>query len=97
MNLNEESLLEIRVKIVKLVEKLKRLETQEQQLLGKVEQLTLVIEDQKSTINILKDQNKIRKIAEALDVADGNKLEMKKTLSYYIREMDECIRLLSER
>jgi hypothetical protein len=52
--------------------------------------------EQKNTIISIEERNKIVKLAESLKNS-GNSRELKKLLSGYIRDIDECIRLLSER
>jgi hypothetical protein len=54
------------------------------------------IQQQKNTIETLQTQNKIVKLAEILPSTDEDKQELKKQLNVYIKQIDECIRLLSE-
>lgn len=56
------------------------------------------ISSQKNTITSLEERNKIVKLAESLRDSGGNDVrELKKVLNEYIRDIDECIRLLGER
>ncbi len=52
--------------------------------------------EQKNTIISIEEKNKMIKLAESLKNS-GDSRELKKLLSGYIRDIDECIRLLSER
>ena len=87
---------EIKLKVVKLL-------TQNEQLLSQLEQakaatdlLKSEIQLQKNTIETLQTQNKIVKLAEILPSTQDDRQELKKHLNAYIKQIDDCIRLLSE-
>lgn len=87
---------EIKLKVVKLL-------AQNQQLLKQLEEakaaanlLKSEIQLQKNTIETLQTQNKIVKLAEILPSTQDDRQELKKQLSAYIKQIDDCIRLLSE-
>ena len=56
-----------------------------------------LLEEQKNSLSELKETNKIVKIAERLSSTDTDVQLLKKKLNAHIREIDECIRLLSDR
>ncbi len=88
---------EIKLKVIKLLEKVNQLENQAKALTQQHFQDEETIRDQKNTIKTLQEQNKIVKLAGALPVSDEDKPAIKKKLANYIHEIDECIRLLGER
>lgn len=73
-------------------ELLKQIET----LSGQNELLKTEVQLQKNTIQTLQTQNKMVKLAEMLPSDADEKQELKKMLQAYIRQVDDCIRLLSE-
>jgi hypothetical protein len=87
---------EIKLKVLHLL-------TQNEQLLKQIELLNeennllkSEIQQQKNTIETLQTQNKIVKLAEILPSTGDDRQELKKQLHVYIKQIDECIRLLSE-
>lgn len=87
---------EIKLKVIKLMEQKEQLLQQIQLLIQENNTLKSEIQQQKNTIQTLQTQNKIVKLAEILPSTDDDKQELKKQLNVYIKQIDECIRLLSE-
>jgi predicted nucleic acid-binding Zn-ribbon protein len=87
---------EIKLKVLKLMEQKEQLLQQIQLLIQENNTLKSEIQQQKNTIETLQTQNKIVKLAEILPSTDDDKQELKKQLNVYIKQIDECIRLLSE-
>lgn len=87
---------EIKLKVIKLMEQKEQLLQQIQLLIQENNTLKSEIQQQKNTIETLQTQNKIVKLAEILPSTDDDKQELKKQLNVYIKQIDECIRLLSE-
>lgn len=87
---------EIKLKVLKLIEQKEQLLLQIQLLIQENNTLKSEIQQQKNTIQTLQTQNKIVKLAEILPSTDDDKQELKKQLNVYIKQIDECIRLLSE-
>ena len=54
------------------------------------------VQQQKNTIQTLQTQNKMVKLAEMLPQDAVEKQELKKLITANIRQIDDCIRLLSE-
>jgi hypothetical protein len=87
---------EIKLKVLKLMEQKEQLLQQVELLIQENNTLKSEIQQQKNTIQTLQTQNKIVKLAEILPSTDDDRLELKKQLNVYIKQIDECIRLLSE-
>ena len=87
---------EIKLKVLRLIAQKEQLLEQIQLLIQENNVLKSEIQQQKNTIQTLQTQNKIVKLAEILPSTDEDKQELKKQLNVYIKQIDECIRLLSE-
>lgn len=87
---------EIKLKVLRLIAQKEQLLGQIQLLIQENNALKSEIQQQKNTIETLQTQNKIVKLAEILPSTDEDKHELKKQLNVYIKQIDECIRLLSE-
>lgn len=87
---------EIKLKVLRLIAQKEQLLAQIQLLIQENNALKSEIQQQKNTIETLQTQNKIVKLAEILPSTDEDKHELKKQLNVYIKQIDECIRLLSE-
>jgi hypothetical protein len=87
---------EIKLKVIKLIQ---RVDDLEKLLDAAQKENTLLknsIEDQKNTNKALAETNKMLKIAETLHESDDNR-DLKKLVNGYIKEIDECLRLLSSK
>ncbi len=87
---------EIKLKLVRLLEQKQELLLQITLLTQENNSLKSEIQLQKNTIETLQTQNKIVKLAEILPSTDEDKQALKKQLNVYIKQIDDCIRLLSE-
>jgi hypothetical protein len=87
---------EIKLKVLRLIAQKEQLLKQIQLLTADNNLLKSEIQQQKNTIQTLQTQNKIVKLAEILPSTGVDRLELKKQLHVYIKQIDECIRLLSE-
>jgi|LauGreDrversion4_2_1035121.scaffolds.fasta_scaffold25876_3 hypothetical protein len=87
---------EIKLKVVKLLTQNEQLLTQLEQAKAATDLLKSEIQLQKNTIETLQTQNKIVKLAEILPSTQDDRQELKKHLNAYIKQIDDCIRLLSE-
>lgn len=87
---------EIKFKVIGLLERLNALENRcnslEQENIELQKQLLI----QKNSTKALEETNKLLKIAETLNNAD-DKLELKKLVQTYLNDIDECLRLLSNK
>ena len=88
---------EIKLKVAKLLSELHARKNREAELEKQNLELKNIIENQKNTIIILEERNKIIKLAESLSNSKTDIHELKKKVNEYIKEIDECIRLLSDR
>jgi hypothetical protein len=82
--------------VIRLLEKAESLEKDCKNLKEQNQLLENALKDQKNTIRALEETNKMLKIAEILDENDENR-ELRKLVNGYIREIDECLKLLSNR
>lgn len=88
----------ISLKVKQLIKERQLLLDQVNTLENENKRLQNEISSQKNTITALEERNKIVKLAESLRDSGGNDVrELKKVLNEYIRDIDECIRLLGER
>lgn len=87
---------EIKLKVIRLLQKVESLEKDCKTLRDQNQLLENTVKEQKNTIRALEETNKMRKIAEILDQTDETR-ELRKLVNGYIREIDECLRLLSNR
>lgn len=87
----------IRLKVVKLLAMYRDLQQQYGLLADENQRLEKVIREQKNTISGLEETNKMIKLAGSLPFSKDESHELKKKVNAYIREIDECIRLLSDR
>ncbi|MEI6594676.1 MAG: hypothetical protein WCO28_03870 [Bacteroidota bacterium] len=88
---------EIKLKVAKLLLELDSRKIREEELKKNNLELKNSIENQKNTIIRLEERNKIVKLAESLSNSKNDIQELKKKVNEYINEIDECIRLLSDR
>jgi gas vesicle protein len=88
---------EIKLKVAKLLLELDSRKIREEELKKNNLELKNSIENQKNTIIRLEERNKIVKLAESLSNSKSDIQELKKIVNEYINEIDECIRLLSDR
>ena len=97
MTQNQFKLDEIKLKVAKLLSELNAKKIHEKELEKQNIEFKNTIENQKNTILILEERNKIIKLAESLSNSKSDIHELKKMVNGYIKEIDECIRLLSDR
>ena len=87
---------EIKLRLLRLLEQKQQLLLQVNLLTEENNSLKSEIQEQKIKIETLQTQNKIVKLAEILPSTNDDKQELKKQLNVYIKQIDDCIRLLSE-
>jgi hypothetical protein len=87
---------EIKLKVIKLIQKLEQLENTCNKLQNENLELKNSLNQQKNSIKALEETNKMLKIAEILDQSN-KKRELYKVVSVYIKEIDDCLRLLSNK
>ena len=87
---------EIKLKVIKLLQRVDDLEKRNEVVQKENIQLKNSLEDQKNSNKALAETNKLLKIAETLQESDDNR-DLKKLVNGYIKEIDECLRLLSSK
>lgn len=87
---------EIKFKVIGLIEKLNALEKRSNLLEQENLELQRELLIQKNSTKALEETNKLLKIAETLNNAP-DKLELKKLVQTYLNDIDECLRLLSNK
>lgn len=87
---------EIKLKVIKLLQRVDDLEKRHEAAQKENALLKNSLEDQKNTNKALAETNKMLKIAETLHESDDNR-DLKKLVNGYIKEIDECLRLLSSK
>ncbi len=88
---------EIKLKVVNLMNQLENSLDLNRQLENENFVLKKELEVQKNTIHTLEESNKIVKLAGTLTDSADDIPALRKKVNEYIREIDECIRFLSER
>lgn len=100
MMADEFSLLEeiklLRQHVFRLVEKYEQARGEIDQLKEEKEALTKIIDTQNDELKSFLNQEKISKIATSVKVEGQNTTELKSQINEYIKEIDQCIALLSE-
>ncbi len=86
----------IKLKLTVVLRQNAHLNDKLQQAENEVKQLKSELELQKNQLRQMAEQNKIAKLADALNNDERDMQELKKKLNAYIRDIDACIRLLSE-
>ncbi|CAM3964852.1 hypothetical protein FLAN108750_01930 [Flavobacterium antarcticum] len=83
-------------KVLKLFSKLEGLEQNSRDLKLELEQSALIIQRQSAAIEVLQKQYEAVKLANSLLGSDENKRETKLKINALIREIDYCIKQLSD-
>lgn len=86
----------IRLKTSRLMAEKQDLENQIAALKTEIDRLTADLVSEKNRTGQLAEQNKIVNIAVSLQNKNTDKEELKRLVNRYIREIDECIRLIGE-
>lgn len=87
---------EIKIKVIKLLQQVDELEKRCKAVQEENTLLKNSLDHQKNTNKALAETNKMLKIAETLYESDDNR-DLKKLVNGYIKEIDECLRLLSSK
>ncbi len=88
---------EIRLKVIQLLKEREMLEKRLTELEEQNNRLQNELENQKNARQAAEERNKIVKLAESLVMSGDDIQFIRKRLNGYIRDIDECIRLLSDR
>jgi hypothetical protein len=87
----------IRAKVARLLADKQALEKQVKTLLQELETLNARLQKEKILTRTLEEQNKIVNIAVALQDKSADKAEIALVINRYIRDIEECIRLIGEK
>lgn len=90
----EKLVTQIEERSIKLVKLKNELKEENSKLRLQLSKISTVVEEQKLTINELKDKHQVLKIAKTIENEDDSK-ESIKQLNIYINEIDRCIALLN--
>lgn len=95
--MNQNSLLttEIKLKVLKILDQNKKLSTSIMELKNENDELKKLTQNQKNSIELLKDNNKIIKLASEMQLSDLEKKQLKIELTEKIKLIDDCIKMLS--
>jgi septation ring formation regulator EzrA len=91
-----DQLAEIQQKIKRLKQLLESEQSKIQNLEIKLAKLESELDTQKNANKELEETNKISKLANAITLSHTDVKEHKRLINQYIREIDTCIRLLSD-
>jgi len=96
--MNNDSLLisEIKLKVIKLLNQNKILVEKHNNLQNEINILKKTVENQKNSIEHLEDNNKIVKLANEMQLSDLDKKKLKNDLTEKIKQIDECVKMLSQ-
>jgi hypothetical protein len=86
-----------KLKLIKVLEEFSALQTLLDEERKKVKMLEQQLESEKNTRMVLTEQNKIAKLADAMLQNGADAGELEKTIDKHIRNINTCIRLLSDR
>jgi len=86
----------IRLKVIKLLAETEQLKKELSNALAEQERLRVALEKQTKRAENLEDQNKISKLADGIQLNSQDKTELKNSINRYVREIDECLKLLNQ-
>lgn len=87
----------LKLKIAKLISDNEELQARLVHTEKQLVTLKIELTEQKNKAQVIAEQNKIAKLADAVVNDQDDLQELKKKVNAYIRDIDDCIRLLSER
>ncbi len=86
----------IRLKVLKVLEENQKLLLELENARAEQERLKLALETQTKRVENLEELNKISKLADGIQLGKQNKTELKNSINRYVREIDECLKLLNQ-
>jgi hypothetical protein len=86
----------IRLKVTALLQQVAQLQKKLEEAQLERESLKIELQKQTKKVEILEDKNKISKLADGIQLGKQDKLEMKQAINQYVREIDECLKLLNQ-
>lgn len=85
----------IKLKVQRLLKQQESLKMELLEAEKEINSLREIISDQTKRIEILEDKNKISKLADGIQLEKRDNKELKLAINSYIREIDECLKLLN--
>ncbi len=85
----------IKLKVAKLLEQHQMLEKEAERLRKENLELRQMLADQTKRTEIVEERNKISKLADGILLAKQDVTQVKHEINRYIREIDECLKLLN--
>lgn len=95
MNRAEQASL-IKLKLVKLLQLQTTLQTELEQAKAENQKLQQLLDETRKSEEIAQERNKISKLADGIHLEGQDTAEVKKYLNGYIRQIDECLKLLNQ-
>lgn len=95
MNSAEQASL-IKLKLMRLLEQNKQLNLSLEKLSAENKNLQLQLSESRKREEIAQERNKISKLADGIQLNGMNRTELKQYLNSYIRQIDECQKLLNQ-
>ena len=92
----KEKLQLIKTSVARLLKEKEKAEAEVQRLEAKLAEFGKLLDNQKTIIKNLEDQNKIIKLAETINVDPSVRNELKLKINEMIREIDRCLAKLNE-
>lgn len=86
----------VKLKLLRLLEQHNQLKTEVEKLSAQNEKLLLALNESRKREEIAQERNKISKLADGIQLNGLNRNEIKQYLNSYIRQIDECQKLLNQ-
>jgi hypothetical protein len=86
----------VKLKLLRLLEQYNQLKTEVEKLSAQNEKLLLALNESRKREEIAQERNKISKLADGIQLNGLNRNEIKQYLNSYIRQIDECQKLLNQ-
>ncbi|MBO6516190.1 MAG: hypothetical protein JJ975_06540 [Bacteroidia bacterium] len=92
----EEKLWKFEVRLKDVLEQLVTLRAENENLTISNKELTVQLESQKNIIKDLEENNKRVKLAGTMSENEGDRVDLKKQIEGFVKEIDRCIALLND-
>ena len=92
----EETILRIERKMKNLIQEYQAYRVENSVLKEKIKLIEELVERQKNSIKDLEEKNNLVKIADSIPINESDNKKIKLKISQFVKEIDECIALLSK-